>query len=54
MKKLHKMYYYTSKGEKKLNCYYTNLPKELVEKANLQDKEIQIRLENNKIIIEAK
>lgn len=54
MKKLNKMYYYNSKGEKKLNCYYTNIPKELVEKTDLQDKEINIRMENNKIIIEKK
>jgi len=52
MAKLNKIHYYTSKREKKLNCYYITITKELVEKLGLEDKELQIRAENDKIIIE--
>ena len=54
MKKLNKMYYYTSTGEKKLNCYYVPLPKELVEKAELENVDIEVKREGNRIIIERK
>lgn len=54
MTKLNKMYYYTSKGEKKLNCYNVPIPKIIVEKAQLENVEIQIKVENKKIIIESK
>lgn len=54
MAKLNKMYYYTSKKEKKLNCYYINIPKILVEKMGLQDKEVEIKQDNEKIIIKEK
>ena len=50
MAKLNKMYYYTSKKEKKLNRYYITLSKEMVEKAGLGE-EVDIKVENNKIII---
>lgn len=50
MAKLNKMYYYTSKKEKKLNCYYITIPKELVEKAKLSN-EVELKVEGNKIII---
>ena len=50
MTKLNKMYYYTSKKEKKLNCYYVILKKEMIERANLNE-EVDIQVENNKIII---
>ena len=53
MSKLKKMYYYTSKGEKKLNCYYITISKELVNKAKLND-EIQMSVENDKIVIKNK
>lgn len=52
MAKLNKMYYYTSKGEKKLNCYNIAISKEIVEKLDLQDKEIKVKIENNKIVID--
>ena len=52
MAKLNKMYYYTSKGEKKLNCYNIAIPKDLVEKLGLQDKEIVVKIENDKIVID--
>ena len=29
--------YTTAKGERKLNCYVCNIPKEVVEKTNLKD-----------------
>ena len=51
MAKLNKMYYYT-KNEKKLNCYYINIPKALVEKAGLQDEDVKIKQDGNKLIIE--
>lgn len=51
MAKLNKMYYYTSKGEKKLNCYNIAIPKELVHQAQLEDKEIQLKVENDKIVL---
>lgn len=51
MAKLNKMYYYTSKKEKKLNCYYINIPKVLVEKTGLQNKEVELKVEGNKIVI---
>lgn len=54
MAKLKKMYYYTSKGEKKINCYYATIPKDLVEKAKLENSEIIIKIENNKLIIDKK
>jgi antitoxin component of MazEF toxin-antitoxin module len=54
MKRFKKMYYYTSKGEKKLNCYYITIQKALVEQLNLQDEELQIKIENNKIVIDKK
>lgn len=54
MTKLNKMYYYTSKGEKKLNCYNVPIPKIMVEQAKLDNVEIQIKVENKKIIIESK
>lgn len=52
MAKINKMYYYTAKREKKLNCYYVNIPKVLVEKVGLQDKEVVIKQDGERIIIE--
>lgn len=54
MTKLNKMYYYTSKGEKKLNCYNVPIPKAIVEKAGLENINIQLRVEDKKIVIECK
>lgn len=54
MSKLNKMYYYTAKHEKKLNCYYVPIPKQMAEQAQLENVDIQIRVENGKIIIERK
>ena len=44
--------YTTSKGERKLNCYVVNIPKEVVEKTNLKDVVLKISSKDNKIIIE--
>lgn len=52
MAKFKKMYYYTSKAEKKLNCYYITIPKELVEKVNLQDEEVSVKVEDDKLVID--
>lgn len=54
MTKLNKMYYYTSKGEKKLNCYNIPIPKIMVEQAELENIEIQLKVQDKKIIIERK
>lgn len=55
MAKLNKIYYYTSKKEKKLNCYHIILSKEMVKKAGLgENEELNIKAENGKIIIEKK
>ena len=50
MAKLNKIYYYTSKKEKKLNCYYITIKKEMKEQAHLNE-EVDIIVENGKIII---
>ncbi len=51
MAKLNKMHYCTSKGEKKLNCYYITIPKEIVEQAKINE-QVKIYAKGNKIIIE--
>lgn len=52
MPKFVKNMYMTMKGEKKVNCYMINIPKEVVNKTDLEGKELKIRAEGNKIIIE--
>ena len=54
MAKFNALYYYTSKGEKKLNCYTIPVPKELVDRAGLNGKEVYITIQDNKIIIQSK
>ena len=44
--------YTTAKGERKINCYVVNIPKEVVEKTNLKDVDLKISSKDNKIIIE--
>ena len=51
MAKLNKMYYYTKNG-KKLNCYYITFTKIMVEDLDLQDKELEIKVKDGKIIID--
>lgn len=52
MGKLAKQMYTTAKGERKLNCFIVNIPKEVVLRTNLIDKEIVVYAKDNKIIIE--
>lgn len=52
MPKLLKQYYYSSKGERKINSYKVSLSKEIVEQTGLQDKEIIIKQDGDRIIIE--
>ena len=53
MPKLVKMMYKTLKSdEKKINCYSITIPKEIVNKTDLEDKQLKISAEDNKIIIE--
>lgn len=53
MPKLNKMYYYTPKGERKLNCYRIIIPKEEVIKANINDTdELKVVARDGKLIIE--
>lgn len=52
MPKLSKLYYMTSKGERKINCYNVQIPRKTVEQTNIQDNNVKIYAENNKIIIE--
>lgn len=52
MPKLGKLYYITTKGEKKLNCYSANIPKIVVEQTDIKDNNIKVYAKNNKIIIE--
>lgn len=53
MPKLAKNYYRTAGNQKKVNCYMANIPKDIVNKAGIQENdEINIREEYGKIIIE--
>ena len=54
MPKLAKNMYTTAKGERKLNCYVVSIPKEVVDKTNIKDKQLNIYASDNKIIIEKK
>lgn len=54
MAKLGRNSYTTSKGERKINCYLINIPKEVANKTDLIDKELRVYAEGNKIIIEKK
>ena len=52
MTKLAKQYWINTKGERKVNCYKATIPRELVEKLGLQDKEIKVQIIDNKLIID--
>lgn len=55
MPKLAKNYYYSSTGEKKVNCYNVNIPKDIVRQTNIQENdEIKVYAKDKKIIIERK
>lgn len=53
MTKLAKNMYTTAKGERKLNCYVVNIPKEVVNKSDIKDGDnIRIYSKGGKILIE--
>lgn len=53
MAKFHKMEYYNrTEGKMKVYSYTIPVPKVIVEQANLQNCEIEIKLNNDKIIIQ--
>ncbi len=52
MPKLAKLYYFNSKGERKINCYNVQIPKRIVNETDIGDSNIKVYAENNKIIIE--
>ena len=52
MTKLAKQYWINTKGERKVNCYKATIPRELVEQLNLQDREIKVKIIDNKLIID--
>lgn len=52
MPKLSKLYYITSKGERKINCYNVQIPRKIVEQTNIQENNIKVYAKDNKIIIE--
>lgn len=55
MPKLAKNYYYSKNGERKVNCYMVNLPKNVIQEANINDEEqVVIYAEHGRVIIEQK
>lgn len=53
MTKLNKKYYYDKDNNKKLNCFFVNLSKEIVKKTDIKDDDfIEVYVNNKKIIIE--
>lgn len=53
MPKLAKNYYYNNKGERKINCYIVNVPKEVLQKSCIKEDDfIRVYAKDNKIIIE--
>lgn len=50
--KLVKSCYYDKNGEKKVNTFLINLPKAVVYEAKLEDKQLKVYTQDNKIIIE--
>lgn len=53
MPKLNKNYYYSRTGERKINCYIVNVPKEVLQKSCIKEDDfIRVYAKDNKIIIE--
>jgi hypothetical protein len=50
--KLVKSCYYDKNGEKKVNTFLINIPKAVVCETNLEDKQLKVYTQDNKIIIE--
>lgn len=52
MAKLHKQYYYSSTGERKVNCYHLLLTKQVLADAKIKpEDELKIETKNDTIII---
>ena len=55
MGKLVKQLRYDKYGNSKINCYHINIPTKIIEEVKFDDnKDVEIRSEGNKIIIEQK
>lgn len=55
MAKLNKQYYYTSKGEKKINCYHIIVTKDILKKAGIEeDDELSIYADYGTIVVAKK
>lgn len=54
MPKLAKNCYYGKDGEQKINSYLLNISKEVASKSGLIDKQLEVKAEQGKIIIEEK
>ena len=53
MTKLNKNYYYSRTGERKINCYIVNVPKEVLQKSCIKEDDfIRVYAKDDKIIIE--
>lgn len=53
MPKLNKNYYYSRTGERKVNCYVVNIPKEVLQKSCIKEEDnIRIYEKDGKVIIE--
>ena len=52
MTKLAKQYWINAKGERKVNCYKLTISREIVEKLGLQDKEIILKIIDNKLVLD--
>lgn len=53
MQKLKKQIYITRKGERKVNCYYVNIPREIINSTNITENDfLKVTAKNNKVIIE--
>ena len=55
MQKFGKNCYFTTKGERKINSYTYSFKKSDIEKSKIDvDKEVEIKIENKRIILEQK
>ena len=53
MPKLNKNYYYSRTGERKVNCYVVNIPKEILQKSCIKEEDfIRVYEKDGKVIIE--
>lgn len=53
MPKLNHKYYYTSTGERKINCYTISITREDINKAGFNDNmQLKVTAEKNRLIVE--